>query len=153
MTSAPSTDYRLAPSMVARLVGAALVLLAVVVLAGTGVVAATGAGLDALVVLAALGVLAVLGLAWWLRTGLAVVRFDADGYRVRLVRGAGVRSAGWKQVKEAATASPRGIPCVVLKLADGGTTTIPVEVLAVDREEFVRQLQQRLRDAEGLRPL
>ncbi len=33
---------------------------------------------------------------------------------------------------------------VVLRLRDGRTTTIPVEMLAVDRESFVRDVQQHL---------
>ncbi len=50
----------------------------------------------------------------------------ADGYRVRLVRGTGVAQAAWTEVDEATTSSPAGIPVVVLRLRDGGTTTIPV---------------------------
>ena len=35
-------------------------------------------------------------------------RLDEDGYRVRLVRGAGVRAARWRDVEDAVAASPRG---------------------------------------------
>jgi hypothetical protein len=42
---------------------------------------------------------------------------------------------------------------VVLHLRDGRTTTIPVEALAADREEFVRDLQEHLQRGHGLRPL
>ena len=45
------------------------------------------------------------------------------------------------------------VACVELRLRDGRTTTIPVGVLAVDREEFVRELQARLQRGHGLRPL
>ncbi|MCR6032525.1 hypothetical protein GGQ22_13915 [Nocardioides sp. zg-579] len=146
------TEYRLAPTVAVRFVGAALVLLAVLVLVATALVA-TGLPGDVVVVLAALGVLGVLALGWWLRSGLAVVRFDDAGYRVRLVRGAGVKQAAWSEVQEAQTASPRGIRCIVLRLVDGRTTTIPVDVLAGDPDEVVRELQVRLRRGEGLRPL
>ena len=68
---------------------------------------------------------------------LPVVRLAQDGYRVRLVRGVGVDRAPWTAVREAVTASPSGTPVVVLRRGTG-TTTVPVRVLAADREEFVR---------------
>ena len=77
----------------------------------------------------------------------------AEGYRVRLVRGAGVTEARWSAVEDAVTAIRRGVACVELRLRDGRTTTIPVGVLAVDREQFVRELQGRLQRGHGLRPL
>jgi len=145
--------YRLAPTLAARLVGPALVLLAVLVLGLTALVAAADLSPDLLVLGAALGLLAVLGLGWWLRTRAWVLRVDEDGYAVGLVRGAGTRRARWTDVAQAATASPRGIPCFVLHLKDGTATTIPVQALAVDREDFVRQMQRRLAAGQKLRPL
>ena len=65
-----------------------------------------------------------------------VVHLDEAGYRVRLIRGAGVREARWKEVEDAVTATARDLPCVVLRLTDGRTTTIPVEALAADRDDF-----------------
>ena len=44
-------------------------------------------------------------------------------------------------------------PVVVLRLRDGRTTTIPVEMLAVDREAFVRDVQDHLQRGHGLRKL
>ena len=40
---------------------------------------------------------------------------------------------------------------VVLRLRDGRTTTIPVEMLAMDREAFARDLQEHLQRGQGLR--
>ena len=37
------------------------------------------------------------------------------------------------------------MPCVVLALRDGRTTTVPVAVLAADRDEFVARLRALLR--------
>jgi hypothetical protein len=82
-----------------------------------------------------------------------VVRFSDDGYRVQWVRGAGVPAARWKDVQDAVTATSAGSPVVVLRLHSGRTTTIPVEMLAADREEFVRDLQRHLQRGHGLRPL
>lgn len=147
-----SSDYRLAPALTARLVGMLTVGLAVLVFAATLVVAVLDLHTVALLPVAAAGVLVILAVGSTLRR-VPAVHLGERGYRVRLVRGAGVREAGWKDVAEATTASPRGIPCVVLKLRDGRTTTIPVQALHADREEFVRDLQRHLQRGRGLRPL
>ncbi|TIC82213.1 hypothetical protein E8D34_17170 [Nocardioides sp. GY 10113] len=143
--AAPSvTDYRLAPPVMARFVGAYLVVFAVVVLVFT--VAAAGLGIDpnAIVVLLLLGLVGLGILGWWLRSRLAVVRLTATGYRVRLVRGVGVREARWSEVEDAVAAAPRDIECVVLRLKQGGTTTIPVQLLAADKDDFARDVRAHL---------
>ena len=139
--------------MNARLMGLLLVVLALLLFATTALVAVFDLTPDLLILLAFLGIAAVFGLGYLLTRRAYVVRLTEDGYRVRLVRGAGVTSASWKEVAEAATGTPRGIPCVVLKLHDGRTTTIPVAAVAADREEFVRDLQAHLQRGQGLRPL
>ena len=144
-----SSDYRLAPALGARLLGSALVGLAVLVFAVTV--------MTALLELSAVfvGVVAVLGLAVVLVAGhlltrrAYVVRLGEDGYQVRMVRGAGVRTARWVEVENAVTATPHGIDCVVLRLRDGRTTTIPVQVLAADREEFIRDVREHLDGSSG----
>lgn len=133
--------------------GLLLVVLAVLLFATTALVAVFDLPPDLLVLLALLGLAAVFGLGYLLTRRAYVVRLTEDGFRVRLIRGAGVTGASWKEVAEAATGTPRGIPCVVLKLHDGRTTTIPVGALAADREEFVRDLQAHLQRGRGLRPL
>lgn len=153
MTSTGPSDYRLSPALGARLVGLLLVVLAVLLFTTTALVALADLPPDLLVVLAVLGVLSVFGLGYVLTRRAYVVRFDSEGYRVRMIRGAGVHAAAWKDVADAGTGSPRGIPCVVLTLRDGRTTTIPVSALAVDREQFVRDLRQHLQDGQGLKPL
>ncbi|MCD4523591.1 hypothetical protein [Nocardioides sp. cx-173] len=153
MSSPETTDYRLARSFAARFVGAYLLLLAIVMFAATAAVAVTQfLPPDALVVLLVLGLVGLAVLGARLRSAY-VVSFDAEGYRVRMVRGAGVKQAAWTEVAEAGTASPRGVPCVVIRLRDGRSTTIPVQALETDREQFVRDLARRLERGEGLRPL
>lgn len=147
-----TTTYPLAPVVVARFVGLGLVALALLMFVGTALVAALDLPPDVLVVLLVLGLAGVLTLAWWLRNRAWVLRCTAEGYTVRLVRGAGVTEAAWNTVEDASTTLRHDVPCVVLRLRDGGTTTIPVGVLAVDKEEFVRELQGRLQSARGLRP-
>ena len=77
----------------------------------------------------------------------------AEGYRVQWVRGVGAASARWKDVEDAVTTTVVEAPVVVLRLRDGRTTTIPVEMLAVDREAFVRDVQDHLQRGHGLRKL
>jgi hypothetical protein len=146
-------DYRLAPAFVARLLGLALVALAVLLFVGTAVVALAGLPLDVLIAVVLVAVLAAAAFAWWLRSRAWVLRCTDDGYRVRLVRGAGVRAARWSEVEDAVAAYRRGVACVELRLRDGRATTIPVGVLAVDKDGFVRELQRRLQRGHGLRPL
>ena len=50
-----------------------------------------------------------------------------------------MRRARWVDVAEASTAEVRGLACVRLSLRDGRTTTVPMAVLAGDRDEFVTQ--------------
>ena len=146
------SDYRLSPALGARLVGLLIVGLAVLVFLATGVVAVLN--LHSLVLVpVALVVLAVVFGVGALVRGATVVHFDDDGYRVRLVRGAGVKAAAWKDVSNAGTATRRGVRCVVLNLRDGRTTTIPVDAVAGDRDAFVRDLQAHLQRGHGLRPL
>lgn len=147
-----SSDYRLSPAFGARLVGLLVVCLAVLVFLATAVVAVLNLHTVVLVPVALVVVAVIFALGAVLRR-TPVVHLDDTGYRVRLVRGAGVRQAGWREVEDAVTASPRDIPCVVLRLVDGRTTTIPVGALDADREEFVRDLQAHLQRGQGLRPL
>lgn len=153
MAAPTPSDYRLSPALNARLMGLLLVVLALLLFAVTALVAVFHLPPDLLVVVAVLGVMGVFGTGFVLTRRAYVVRLDAEGYRVRLIRGAGVTAARWTEVADASTGSPRGIPCVVLQLVDGRTTTIPVAALAADREEFVRDLQAHLQRGQGLTPL
>jgi hypothetical protein len=144
-----SSDYRLAPALGARLLGSALVGLAVLVFAVTLVVAVLDLSAVFVAVVAALGLTAALVAGHLLTRRAYVVRLGEDGYQVRMVRGAGVRAARWSEVEDAVTASPRGVDCVVLRLRDGRTTIIPVQVLAADREEFARDVRAHLERSSG----
>jgi len=147
------TYYRLAPAVVARLLGLALVVLALVAFVATIVVSATHGSIDIVIGIVLVGAIALAVGAWWLRSKAWVVRCDDDGYAVRLVRGAGVNRAAWTEVRDAVTTTTRGIACLVLRLGNGGTTSIPVGLLAIDREEFVRRMQRHLGEGQKVRPL
>jgi hypothetical protein len=146
-----TVDYRLSPLVAVRFVGLYLVLLAVVVFAVTAVTIVAGWSPDVIVVVAVVGLVGLAVAGWWLRRRAYILRAAPDGYSVRMVRGAGVKAARWTQVEDAVTTTIHDEPCVVLRLKDGGTTTIPVSVLAVDREQFVRELQRHLQRGHRLR--
>lgn len=156
-TGTPPQDgpvvYRLGSAVTARLLGLALMLAAVLVVLASAVVALAGLGFGVVAGVLALALLGVLALGWWLRARAYVVRCEPEGYRIGLVRGAGVKQERWSAVEDAVAAAPRGVPAVVLRLRDGRTTTIPVGLLAVDRDDFVRQVQRHLQHGQGLRPL
>jgi hypothetical protein len=147
------STYHLAPAFGLRFVGGLLVLLAIALVVATVVVAVAGLPVGVLVAVALGGIVAVLGGGWLVTRRVPAVRLDASGYRVRLVRGVGATSAPWTEVTEAGTASPAGTPVLVISLRDGRSTTIPVQVLAADRELLVRDLRAHLDAGHGLRPL
>jgi hypothetical protein len=106
-----------------------------------------------LTVTVVLGLVAVITVAVWLSRFGTIVRFDTDGYQVRALRGAGVRSARWVDVEDSVAAARRGQDCIVLRLRDGRSTTVPVGVLATTPEEFVDDLRSRLNHGRGYRKL
>ena len=147
------TEYRLNPAVAARLIGAVLVLVALLVLVSTALVAVLDLHTAVLLVPVLLGLALFVGAAVVHQRRGWVVRLTDEGYRVQWVRGAGVTAARWKDVEDAVTTTVAGAPVVVLRLRDGRTTTVPVQVLAADRESFVRDLQQHLQRGHGMRRL
>ena len=138
------SDYRLSPPLAARLLGVGLAGVGIFVFLGTIVTAVLDLPLGALAVVVALAMTAILVGGLFLTRHSHVVRLGEEGYQVRFVRGAGVKRARWGDVDDAVTADVAGAPCVVLRLKDGRTTSIPVEVLAVERDAFVRDVKAHL---------
>jgi hypothetical protein len=147
------SDYRLSPPLAARLMGVGLVAVGILVCLSTVLIAVFRIPLAVLGAVVVLAVLAVLAGGFILTRRSYVVRLGEEGYQVRFVRGAGVKQARWRDVDDAVTAEVAGAPCVVLRLRDGRTTTIPVEVLAAERDVFVRDVQEHLQHGQGLRHL
>ena len=144
------SDYRFAPPLVLRFLGLVLVGLGLL----TVVAVTLAALLDLPAVATAVVVLVVVAVVV---TGLAltrltpVVHLDDAGYRVRLLRGAGVRAARWRDVEDVVTATVHGHDCVILRLRDGRTTTLPVAVLDAPRAVFVDDLRAHLDAGHGSR--
>lgn len=133
--------------------GLLLLAISVLVFVATGLVAFLDLHTAVLLAPAGFGLIALVAAAVLLNTRGWVVRLTDEGYRVQWVRGVGVPTGRWKDVEDAVTTTTAGSPVVVLRLRSGSSTTIPVEMLAGDREEFVRDLVRHLRDGQGLRPL
>lgn len=145
------TDYALSPPLRARLMGVFLVLLGVLVCATTVLVSLLQLPLDIMSAVVLLVVVAVFGFGFLLTRRSYVVRAEVDGYRVRFVRGAGAKVARWADVEDVVTSHVAGARCVVLRLRDGRSTTIPVDLLAIDADQFVRELQRHLDRGHGYR--
>jgi hypothetical protein len=151
VTTETATVHRLAPAVAARLLGLVLCAVAVVILVSTVAIAALDLHTVFLLVPVGLTIL-VLAATWWgWRQKGWVARLTEEGYRIQWVRGVGTASGRWKDVEDAVTTTVADAPVVVLRLRDGRTTTIPVEMLAIDREAFVRDIQAHLRRGQGLR--
>jgi hypothetical protein len=147
------TAYAFSQAILVRAMGLLLLLAGgtVFVVALLTVVASVpGLVLTAVVVVAAVVVLT--GATWMARLR-TMVQFDADGYQVRALRGAGVKQARWRDVEDVVTTTAAGQDAVVLRLRDGRTTTIPLGVLEGSPQAFVDDLRSRLDRGHGYRRL
>ncbi|CAB4955080.1 unannotated protein [freshwater metagenome] len=151
MTTDTATVHRLAPAVAARLLGVVLCAVAVLILVSTLLIAVLDLHTVFLLVPVVVTIASLVA-CWWLwREKGWVVKFTDEGYRVQWVRGVGAASARWKDVEDAVTTTLLEAPVVVLRLRDGRTTTIPVEMVAMDREAFARDLREHLQRGQGLR--
>lgn len=148
-----ASDYRLSPSIVARMMGFLLVGLGLLVFLATAAVGLLSWPVAVLTVTVVVAVVAIFAAGFLLTRRATVVRLDEDGYRVRYVRGAGVTRARWKDVEDVVATTVAGERCVVLRLRDGGTTTLPVRLLGASPESFVQDLRRHLDRGHGYRRL
>ena len=82
-----------------------------------------------------------------------VLRLDETGYRVRALRTAEARSARWTDVLDLQTRTMSGARCVVLRLRDGRTTALPVDVIEGDPAALTETLTAHLDRGHGYRRL
>lgn len=150
MTTETATVYRLAPAVAARLLGVVLVAVAILILLSTVAIAVLDLHTVFLLLPVVLTLVVLVGNWWTWRQKGWLARLTPEGYRIQWVRGVGAASARWADVEDAVATTVLDAPVVVLRLRDGRTTTIPVEMLAVDRETFVRDIQQHLQRGHGL---
>jgi hypothetical protein len=150
VTTETATVYRLAPAVAARLLGVVLCAVAVLILLSTLAIAVIDLHTALLLVPVAITIALLVGTWWTWRQKGWIARLTDEGYRIQWVRGVGAATGRWKDVEDAVTTTVADAPVLVLRLRDGRTTTIPVEMLAVDREAFVRDVQGHLQRGHGL---
>ncbi|WP_188779905.1 hypothetical protein [Marmoricola endophyticus] len=143
------TEYAVAAPVRARLMAALLLVVGVVLLVVSILVFLLDLPRDVLSALVILVLVAVVGGGYAVTRRTWLFRADPVGYRVRMVRGAGVRQARWHDVHDVVTTTVHGARCVVLRLQDGTSTTIPVSVLALDADAFARAVRGHLDAAHG----
>ena len=138
-----TSDYRLSPLLAARLLGASWWSSGLLVFLATAVVVLFSAPVLILTVTVVACVVGVFA-AGLVPHPQDVRRPPGRGGLPRPLRARGRRRPGpvgrRRGRRHHAVA---GAPCVVLRLRDGRSTTIPVDVLAGDRDEFVQQVGWR----------
>lgn len=149
---AAPTEYRFARALLVRSIGLLLALVGAGIF-GAALLVAFGLPGLVLTIAVVLGLLSILTAGAVLSRFGTIVRFDDEGYQVRLLRGAGVRAARWSEVEDSVTTTSRGQDCVVLRLRDGRTTTVPVAVLETTPQQFVDDLRSRLNRGRGYKRL
>ena len=146
-------EFALAPALRARLLGTGLVAIGTVVVLGmllTWLADFSAALVSGVVVLAVVGVV-VLGLLLGIRHW--VLRLDEHGYRVRGLRTAEARSARWTDVLDLTATTLAGQRCVVLRLRDGRTTALPVDVIEGGSTRLTQAISEHLDRGHGYRRL
>ena len=150
-TPAPASDYRVSRAVAVRLGGVAVLVLGGLLLLLALVLAAADAPGWSLLVLLVGVALAVTAVSVAVVRRPRVLHLDEEGYRVRLVRGVGVPAARWSEVDDVVAATVMGARCLVLRLDDGRTSTVPVGFLDADVTALVEQLRGRLERGHGYR--
>ena len=149
---AVSSDYAFAATVRLRALGGLSIAFGALVLLLVLLVAVTSVPPVAVLVVAAVVALTLLG-AWSFGRRAVVVSLDETGYRVRYVRGAGVRHATWRDVHDVVDVELAGHRCVRLRLRDGRATTVPLDLLAGGEQWFLDDLREHLNRGHGYRPL
>lgn len=141
--------YALTPALRARLMGAGLAVIAVVLLLATILVSVFNINDIVMLVLVVLVLVAITVLGSLLSKRFYVLRLDEIGYQTRFVGGVGAKQARWVDVLDLGVVTIEDARCAQFRLRDGRLTTIPVDVLQADPEELVREFQRRLTAATG----
>ena len=148
------TVYRLDPRPGVRLFGLRFVLAAVLVVAAWLCAGLFGDGVGSVAVWilgVAAALLVIVSVVLLLRPP-AVVRLDAEGYRLGRVPQGGVRRARWTDVTQATTGDTLHGRALVIGL-DGAESTIPLVLVAGQAAQLQREVNERLNRAHGYRRL
>ena len=149
----PPSSYPLARGLAAQVLGRSAIASAAAV-AAVAVVKATGAPAWLLYLLLALAVLplaVVAAAALLVVRPPTVLRLDAEGFSVHLLRVVGARAGRWSQLRDVATSARASGPVLVLRHQDGDTTGVPLGLLDAARVDVERDVHDRLNAAHGYR--
>lgn len=149
----PVTEYRFSQAMTLRLMGSFVAVLGLALFLLTAAVGVFALPVVVLLVGVVVILLALAATGYLVTKRGWVVRLDEAGYRIRFVRGVGQAQGRWKDVEDAVVAPVAGEPCVVLRLRDGRTSTVPVRTLGVDPDAFVSDLRAHLDRGHGYKRL
>jgi hypothetical protein len=153
--SAAPISYVLRRVYAVRLLGAfALVTGAAMLLAVAVRALSWPAWLQLVLLLAA----ALLGVATLLLAGVTLrpvtlLRVDAEGFRIRCLRGVGPRQGSWGDVEDVLEDQRAGEPLALIRHGDGRTSVLPLPLLDAPALAVERDIRQRLDAANGYRRL
>lgn len=150
MPGTNTSDYRVSPAVTVRFMGAFLVLVGVLVFVTAALVGLLHLPVDILSVTVVVALLLVVGVGFAASRLAILVRLDEIGYQVRFLRAAGVKQARWQDVEDVVSGFASGQPVLVVRLRQGGTTTVPVNLLAGSADDFARDVQRHLDGNHGL---
>jgi hypothetical protein len=131
--------------------GGFLALVGVTIIGTAGVVGLFHLPIDILSVVVILAAVSVVVVGFMVSRLAVLVRLDDVGYQVRYLRRAGVKQARWADVEDVVSGFASEQPVVVIRLHDGRTTTIPVNLLAGSSEDFAKDIAEHARGARKRR--
>ncbi|MGH3506169.1 MAG: hypothetical protein ACRDO2_03070 [Nocardioidaceae bacterium] len=102
----------------------------------------------------AAAVVTLLALLVRLRRPKTLVELTAEGYRLHVAGGVGVKAANWRQVEKVGTIADRkGDPMLVWLLDDGSRSWLPGKLIGARFADLERDVHDRLNAAYGYRRL
>lgn len=150
MTATPdrTRDFALAAGVRLRLLGTGVVALGVAAFAVALLVGRAKLPLAVLLVLGVVVLVALVALGVVLVPRRWVVRLDSEGYRTRFRRRtANLPAAPWTDVESVEAAKVGGARFLVIHVAGGRRTVIPVDVIAGSSEDFADAVLDHLETA------
>lgn len=146
-------EFALAPTLRFRLLGTGLFAIGTVVLLGAVLTWLADLPSEVVSGVVALAMVGVVGLGLLLGVRHWVLRLDEHGYRVRGLRSGQAKTARWADVLDLQATIVAGQRCVVLRLRDGRTTTLPVDVIEGGSARLTETLTAHLDRGHGYRRL
>lgn len=134
------SDYRVSQAVTVRFMGAFLALVGILVFVVAALVGLLSLPIGVLTATVVVAVISVVAVGFLVSRAAVLVHLDDVGYRVRYLRRAGVKQARWSDLEDVVTGFASEQPVVVIRLRDGRTTTVPVNLLAGSSEDFVRDI-------------